>query len=184
MFRKRQTMRIKPWRTSTARILEILLKLYSKSRGTLMCAQNASHLNSVQARVFLLALTALLSWPVVVHAQTSAYPGGSHVQMGREFLRALYPELNGRGYVITLETALPFDDSSRGAKYFMLDVGAGPKFVVLECCIGGYVGGALPTPQLPLPPDLEFPASATPSPNFQNVDKPPKYWDAEGRVHP
>lgn len=149
-----------------------------------MCAQDASRLSSGRERIFLLALTALCSWPVVVHAQMSTYPGESYVQVGREFLRTLYPELNGKGYVITLETALPFDDSSRAAKYFMLDVGAGPKFVVLECCIGGYVGGAFPMPQLPLPPELGYAPPTVPSPNSQNVDKPPKYWDAEGRVHP
>jgi len=149
-----------------------------------MYVQNVNRRNSesYQNRVLLLVLAALV-WPLVVYAQTSLPSPEKYIEIGREFLRALYPELSGKGYVVTLETALPFDDSSRAAKYFMLDVGAGPKFVVLECCIGGYIGGILPTPQLPWPPELG-PAPNAPTPGAQPSENRPRYWDAQGQVHP
>ena len=144
-----------------------------------MHVQNANK-NVLQALILLLLLVALSADPVLNCAQEPIPETKNYIRIGHEFLRALYPELNEKGYSITIETSLAYDDLKSVPKYFMLDVGAGPKFVVLECCIQGYAGGTLPTPSLPGSLDSE----ASASPRSSQAEKREKYWDAEGRVHP
>jgi hypothetical protein len=65
---------------------------------------------NVRPQIFLLCLTAFLAG-TPAYSQQTVPPTESYVRIGREFLRALYPELNGKKYTVTLETPLSYDDN-------------------------------------------------------------------------
>jgi hypothetical protein len=82
-------------------------------------------------------------------------------RLGQAFLRALYPELNGKRYIVTIESSVPFDDPAPTAYWFMLTVGEGAKFTIKSCCLGGYMGEIIPAPG---PPPPEGTPPYTPAP--------------------
>ena len=118
-----------------------------------------------------------------VHAQENVPKTENFVKVGHEFLKALYPELNGKGYAVTVETSLGYDDTKSVPKYFMLDVGTAPKFVIIECCYGGYFGGVVPSP-FPWSQETTSPPAPSTSQSRQSIEKREKNWDAQGRVLP
>ena len=148
----------------------------------LVHVQNVLRRTRVQSWIFFALAAGHLARPPIGEGQELPHTK-NYIKIGHEFLRAVYPDLNGKGYAITIETSLAYDGPTSVPNYFMLDVGAGPKFVVIECCVQGYVGGVLPTPPLQWPPELGAAPTPTPPPP-QPIEKRPKFWDAEGRVHP
>jgi len=58
-----------------------------------------------------------------------------NVRVAHEFLTSLYPDLSGKGYIMTLESSSRFDGPAND-RYFDLYVGRGPKDEII-----GYVGG-------------------------------------------
>ena len=148
-----------------------------------MYAQNARLNKAAMGPVLLFAFVGVLLLPCDGFSQKSPRSKKDRVGFGREFLRTLYPDLNGKGYAITVETSLAFDEGASVPKYLLLDIGTAPKFTTLECCVGGYAGGTLPAPALPSPPEMG-PARAPAPSTTQLLPKRPRFWDAEGRVHP
>jgi hypothetical protein len=146
-------------------------------------AQNAPRISSPGFTRFLLLLTAVLGFAALGRAQETA---NDDIRFAREFLRALYPEMTGKGYSLTVETALSYDDLASKPAYLIVDVGAGPKFARLECCLGGVFGGSIPL-QLPTPPELGPPSppqAPAPSSLVRPISKDDKkLWDSEGRAH-
>lgn len=145
-----------------------------------------SRFRSVRAQVFLLSAIAFLTWPPTAHPQQTVPSTDSYVRIGREFLRALYPELNGKKYTITLETSVRYDDPKSVPKFFMLDVGAGAKYAVIDCCIGGEMGTApMPPSPMPYPPEPGSPPTPPPATPAARPEKRKRLnVDARGAVHP
>lgn len=136
-------------------------------------------------RAFVSIVAMTLGCSLHAFGQASVSGTLSRLQTAREFLRELYPKLNSKRYVTTVEAAVPFDDPSREPNEFTLDVGDGPKFLVLECCIGGFAGGQLPAqPASPAELDTNPASGNRPSETKKSSTLPRKYWDAEGRVYP
>jgi hypothetical protein len=143
-------------------------------------AQIARRNSSLRFAKILVALTAVLGFAAVARAQQIP---SDRVRFAQQFLRALYPELNGKDYALSVETAISYDDLKGQPSILMVDIGAGAKFARLECCLGGVTGGSLPM-QLPYPPELGTPPPpppATPPPALP--PDPKKFWDSEGRAH-
>jgi len=84
-----------------------------------------------------------------------------HVQLAREFLRSLYPELSARGYTMSLATSAPYDEDTNALSQFALFVGVGDKDRII-----GYSGGSI----------------ALPDPNG-GASRPPKGYHP-GPMHP
>ena len=141
---------------------------------------------NVRPQIFLLCLTAFLAGDPSAHSQQTVPPTESYVRIGQDFLRALYPELNGKKYTVTLETSVSYDDPESMPKFFMLDVGAGAKYAVISCCIGGEMGTVpLPPSPMPYPPELGPPPPPPPAPPLPKPKKRKRLnIDARGAVHP
>jgi hypothetical protein len=71
----------------------------------------------------------------------------NHVAWAQEFLRAIYPALNGKKYTLSLVGYDEYDKPGAQYRSFTLDVGEGPKFKYTRI-FGGYAG--------PLPPPKDF----------------------------
>jgi len=164
-----------------------LLKLNLQFWGTEMYVQNAK-INKTKSAL-LAALLAVLTLPAfasIAREQKSR----SRLSSVQEFLWAIYPRLNGKGYALSVEIAFrydqPLDDPTEVNAY----VGAGSKFAVLGCCVGGRMGGTIPGPtlppsdldsgQVPLPPSSPVPSSTPPS----SPVAPSEEVDSEGRIRP
>jgi len=144
-----------------------------------------SRFGNTRVQICLLCATAFLAW-ARAYSQQTVPPTESYVRIGREFLRTLYPELNGKKYTVTLETSLSYDDPVSAPKFFMLDVGAGAKYAVIDCCIGGEMGTVvMPASPMPYPPELGPPPSPPPAPPLPKPKKRKQLnVDAHGAVHP
>ncbi|HXL08957.1 MAG TPA: hypothetical protein VN966_01930 [Candidatus Bathyarchaeia archaeon] len=127
-------------------------------------------------------LLVVLCGPGLADARPPAKISSDFYRFGQEFLRALYPELSGKRYVVSIESAVPYDDPASLAYWFRLSVGEGPKFLIKKCCFGGYLNnGVIGLPQPPPPPGLP------PSPPAPSVAKKPLPWlqdvDEQGAIH-
>jgi hypothetical protein len=111
-----------------------------------------------------------------------AKASGDFYRFAQEFLRALYPELSGKRYVVSIESAVWYDDLTSPAYVFRLSVGEGPTFIIKGCCFGGYISHdviGLPQP----PPPAGFPPSP-PAPQVpQKPLSPPPDVDERGAEH-
>jgi hypothetical protein len=119
-------------------------------------------------------------------AQRRAETTDDCMSFAREFLQVFYPELSGKKYAITFETASSYDNPARDAdRIFLVDIGDGAKYQVLMCCIGGSVGEIVGAPQLPDDKDLgpHQPLPAPPPPPKVRPEKPMNS-DSRGAVHP
>ena len=73
-----------------------------------------------------------------------------------EFLRAVYPELSGKKYVMTLETSGGYDYPGVPLQPRLLYVGEGTEFLITGT-LGGYVATGPPTGHpTPLPPGVQL----------------------------
>jgi hypothetical protein len=97
------------------------------------------------------------------------------------FLHAVYPELTGKKYVVTFETARSYDHPvSDVDRMFFVDIGDGAKYEVL-CCFGGSIKEVRP-PQLPDDKDLGA-HTPLPAPLPVHPEKP-LHIDSKGASHP
>jgi hypothetical protein len=136
-------------------------------------------------------LTIVFTIPVITFGQDAVPTTKTYIKLGENFLHALYPELNDKKYTITVETSFRYDDPTDIPRVFTLDVGAGPKSLVISCCFGGYAGGSLPPFKIPdpqeWPPPPPPPCPPAPScPLFTTPHYPmrPKNVDAQGQLRP
>lgn len=104
----------------------------------------------------------------------------------REFLQIFYPELSGKNYAITFETASSYDKPASDAdRIFLVDIGDGAKYQVLMCCIGGSMAEIVGEPRLPDDKDLgPHPPLPTPLPPPKVRPEKPMNTDSQGAVHP
>lgn len=146
--------------------------------------------SSTKALLYLCSLAIAFATPLMTSAQETVPTTKTYIKLGEDFLHALYPDLNDKKYTVTLETSFKYDDPTDIPRVFTLDVGAGPKSLVLSCCFGGYVGGSLtfkipdpiewpPPPPPPCPPAPSCPLYTTP-----RYPMRPKNVDSEGRLRP
>lgn len=139
------------------------------------------------------ALLALVCLGVIsISPLNPAAQGMDHVLVARDFLRTMYPDTNGKKYVVTVEGVFAFDGDKAGFDRFELSVGEGAKYVVTyNGCMG------TPSPLLlPIPPELQVGPPPTPTlppdairKDCQNLPAHPKqvlegiFWfGAEGRI--
>jgi len=133
----------------------------------------------------IISLSFVLAFPSLSPAQRRAETADDCMNFARAFLRLFYPELSGKNYAITFETASRYDEPVGDAeRIFLVDIGDGAKYQVLECCFGSTMGGIV-GPQLPGDKDLgpHAPLPAPPPPPKVRSEKPPNI-DSRGAVHP
>lgn len=80
----------------------------------------------------------------------------NYVAWAQDFLRTMYPDLNGKGYFLSLESAGQYDNPGTPLPPTILYVGHGPEYEVL-----GMIGGCLDFG--PVPPPGAHVASPPPS---------------------
>lgn len=124
--------------------------------------------------------------PSLSPSQRRAATADDCMSFAREFLQLFYPELSGKNYAITFETARRYDEPRSDAdRVFLVDIGDGAKYQVLTCCVGGSIGGIVGVPQLADDKDLgpHQPLPAPPPPPKVRPEKPMNI-DSRGAVHP
>jgi hypothetical protein len=77
---------------------------------------------------------AVLCAPAYEQEATSV--AGRYVAQARNILRTLHPELNGKGYALSISTPIDYDHPDDASQNFQLDVGDRYKDLIL-----GYAGG-------------------------------------------
>lgn len=70
------------------------------------------------------------------HEADATPVAGKYVAQARDLLRTLHPELNDKGYALSLATPIDYDHPDESSQYFELNVGDRFKDIIL-----GYVGG-------------------------------------------
>lgn len=124
--------------------------------------------------------------PSLSPAQRRAETADDCMSFARGFLQLFYPELSGKNYAITFETASRYDEPVSDAnRIFLVDIGDGAKYYVLQCCFGGSMGGIVGAPKLPDDKDLgpHQPLPAPPPPPKVRREEPMNI-DSHGAVHP
>jgi hypothetical protein len=101
---------------------------------------------SVKRSLLFLAPLALVSCSLA-HSQESAPATKNYVHLAQEFLVSLYPDLAGKGYVMSLEASFRYDVPMNENTGFDLYVGRGPKGMVVGY-LGGYMGQEPPKKKL------------------------------------
>ena len=89
--------------------------------------------------IIALPISLLLSLFILCPAafdQEAAPLAGKYVAQARDFLRAFYPQLNGKGYTLSISTPIDYDHPDDASQNFELNVGDRFKDLVL-----GYIGG-------------------------------------------
>ncbi len=147
-----------------------------------MRAQSKLRRRRVKWQLILLPVLVIFGRLGLADTRPPAKPSGDFYKFGQEFLRVLYPELSGKRYVLSIESAVWYDDLTSPAYVFRLSVGEGPTFIIKGCCFGGYIShDVIGLPQPPPPPG--FP----PSPPAPQVPKkplsPPPDVDERGAEH-
>lgn len=111
--------------------------------------------------------------PANMAAQEPATAKENGIALARDFLRTLYPGLNGKNYIITLETYLPYDHPADKISFLRMDVGEGAK----DWLIGYF--GCLSNPPIPEGATPVTPVSPAQQPEGQVTAEPckpgPKY---------
>jgi hypothetical protein len=134
-----------------------------------MSVQNVKFTN-LFLHIFLTLTAIALAHSVSLFSQMPADRSSTTVETVQEFLRALYPDLIGKGYTLTVETSLKYDEPPAPLLSLYADIGAGPKHLMKECCLGGTVGGVI---------------GVTTSPNAQKLPQADTIdWDSQGRGYP
>jgi hypothetical protein len=84
----------------------------------------------------MLALLGLSVLCPPAYEQEPAPLAGRYVTRARDILRTLYPQLNGKGYALSISTPIDYDHPDDASQNFELNVGDNFKDLVL-----GYIGG-------------------------------------------
>lgn len=103
------------------------------------------------------------------YGQAASETRKDEIVRSQEFLRVMYPSLNGKNYTLTVETYLAYDQPGVAANSVRMDVGEGPKDLYL-----GHSSGCLytitPTPA-GWPRELGPPPAAIVSPPASQDDR-------------
>lgn len=79
-----------------------------------------------------------------VQAQEPVPVTKNYVVWAHEFLRTMYPDLNGKKYFLSVEASEEYDKLGEPMKSLQIYVGEEVVFAPSRCCFGGYVGSAPP----------------------------------------
>jgi hypothetical protein len=126
--------------------------------------------------VFSFLLVILLTGFLSARAQEPPPVTKNYIVWAQEFLRAMYPDLNGKKYMLTAETPVPYDRPGEPLHWLQLDVGDGYKDYVITASHGCAAEGVM-VRQSPVPSPSN---SATAPPAPQKHREP----DADGYVGP
>jgi hypothetical protein len=113
--------------------------------------------------VFSFLLVILLTGSVSARAQEPPPVTKNYIAWAQEFLRAMYPDLNGKKHILTAETFVHYDALGEPLFWLQLDVGDGYKDYV-KAQVGGCTGSVVPPSQTPSPSNS---ATAQPVPQKQ-----------------
>jgi hypothetical protein len=92
---------------------------------------------SVSATGWLIfGLLVLAAFCPPAYEQEATPVAGKYVAQARNILRALYPELDDKGYALSIATPINYDRPDESSQYFELNVGDRFKDIIL-----GYIGG-------------------------------------------
>ena len=87
-------------------------------------------------RWLILGLIVLVAFCPPAYEQDATPVAGRDVAQARDILRTLYPELNDKGYTLSVTTPIDYDHPDESSQYFELNVGDRFKDIIL-----GYIGG-------------------------------------------
>ena len=90
-------------------------------------------------RVFVSVLSILLAGSVRASAQEPIPVTKNYVAWAHDFLRTMYPNINGEKYILSLEAAGRFDNRGTILQPDMLYVGYGPEYEIIGM-YGGMIG--------------------------------------------
>lgn len=107
-----------------------------------------------------------------VHCREHPSIQKNEISWAEEFLRAVYPDLNGKKYGLTVETYSTYDPPRSPLQWLRLDVGEGPKEWLM-----GYSGGCTGTFTPPLPWE-----QSEPRPNPQSAPSPAEQEQAQRKL--
>lgn len=119
---------------------------------------------------------------VLADTPTQTKASANFYRFAQEFLRTLYPELTGKRYVVSIESAMSYDDLTSPAYVFRLSVGEGPKFLIKDCCLGGYISHDVIGLRQPPPPEGMPPVPPAPAVPNKPLPSTPDV-DAQGAIH-
>jgi hypothetical protein len=87
-------------------------------------------------RWLVLGLVVLVVLCAPAYEQEATSVAGRYVAQARDILRTLHPELNDKGYALSIATPINYDRPDESSQYFELNVGDRFKDIIL-----GYIGG-------------------------------------------
>jgi hypothetical protein len=131
-----------------------------------------------------LVAAAIAGFTLISRAQDSVRPPDDRIRAAQEFLRVVYPQLTDKGSTLTVETAFQFDDLANKPTFLIIDVGAGPKYATLGCCVGGVMGGSLPIQRPSLSGKDSAPLVTTQESSTKLTLPTNEESDSQGRIHP
>lgn len=91
----------------------------------------------------LLSIVLIPATCCLVAAQNNPVPTTDHLRIAQDFLRTFYPDLTSKDNWMTLTSSVRNDGQISALSGFELDIGAGPKDLILHY-VGGYVGTTPP----------------------------------------
>lgn len=134
--------------------------------------------------IILTVIALLINAPA--HSQRVAHNVDEAKKFQRDFLHDFYPNIDGKKYWMTTETASPYDSTPEENTLYILSIGDGPKYVELGCCVGGFAGPHVPHPKFPDDPFLGPWDPYLPEPFLCPRPAPPPTMelDSKGAWHP
>jgi hypothetical protein len=126
-----------------------------------------------------------LLFSVAVYGQESPPVTKNQIAWSQDFLRTMYPGLDGKKYVLTVETYLAYDQPGGLVNWLQMDVGEGAKDWPLGYR-GGCAGAVIPSPlPWPAPPDLAPPTPSSPQVRPESPSKSRYETDCKpGPIYP
>jgi hypothetical protein len=126
--------------------------------------------------VFLAVASVAFGAPIYCYGQKPEPAATDHIRFAQEFLRAFYPDLNGKQYTLSVKTVLQYDNLGSTPDYLLVYVGAGIEFRPISCCLGGFASAPPP----PWPPNLGPPPPISPMPQHRSVNTDRIEYDSQG----
>jgi hypothetical protein len=145
-------------------------------------------LNSGKAIIAIVTTLFVLPSTALAQNRTDVVPNKDRIDFAQRFMRAIYSDLNGKGYILGVQTYLKYDKPEAPVTWLQLDIGEGPKDKVLY-----YVGGcanvvitAPPSvpPSIKLRPSQREPTEPTVTSTLDGPPNPNPEDCRPGPVHP
>jgi hypothetical protein len=132
--------------------------------------------NRLPIWMLLTVATVTFGAPLYCYGQRPEPAATDHIRFAKEFLKAFYPNLNGKQYTLSIKTVLPYDNLQSTPDYLLVYVGAGIEFRPISCCLGGIASAPPP----PWPPKLGPPPPISPMPQHPSFNTDRIEYDSQG----